>query len=304
MLPIIAALSIGIAVLLFVVVFSAAATEREQVRSSLRQLEDYELGTTREQEMLQPFTERALEPLLSSLLNVGRRFAPTGFAEGITRKIELAGYPAGWSSEMFLIYKVLGAVSGLLWIPLVLGVLGFSGLIGFLFIAFLWAISFRLPDILLDSKRNERVEQIRREIPDLLDLLTISIEAGLGFEQALDRSVAAMPGPLTSEFRRMLQEIRIGSNRADALRAVDARTEIKELRSFIMAVLQADTFGVSIGKILRAQASDARQRRRTWAQEKAQKMPVKLLFPLILCIFPAVFVVVIGPAVIDIAQNL
>ncbi len=303
MLPVIAAICIGLAVLLGALVISAAAGEREQVRSSLRQLEDYELGTTREQEMLQPFSERALEPFLGTLLTVGRKFAPVGFAGSIHRKIELAGFPPGWSVEMFTIYKVLGAVSGLLWIPLIFGVLGLTGILGIGMTAVLWAISFRIPDILLDSLRNQRVEAIRRELPDLLDLLTISIEAGLGFEQALDRSCAAMPGTLTSEFRRMLQEVRIGSNRADSLRAVDARTEVKELRSFIMAILQADAFGVSVGKILRAQADDARQRRRTWAQEKAQKMPVKLLFPLILCIFPSVFVVIVGPAVIDIVKN-
>lgn len=303
MLPVVAATCIGLAVLLGGFVFAAAAGEREQVRSSLRQLEDYELGTTREQEMLQPFSERAVQPLVGTLLSLGRRFAPTGFAERIQRTIELAGFPAGWTVEMFTVYKVLGAVSGLLWIPLVFAVLGMTGVFGAVVVAFLWLISFRLPDILLDGKRTERVEAIRRQLPDLLDLLTISIEAGLGFEQALDRCASAMPGTLSSEFRRMLQEVRLGSNRADALRAVDQRTEVKELRSFIMAVLQADAFGVSMGKILRAQADDARQRRRTWAQEKAQQMPVKLLFPLILCIFPAVFVVVIGPAVIDIAQN-
>lgn len=302
-LPIIAALAIAAAVLLVGLVFVAASTEREQVRSSLRQLEDYEIGTTREQEMLQPFNERAVAPLVGTMLKIGNRFAPSGFAERIGRTIELAGYPAGWSTEMFTVFKVLGAASGVLWIPLVFAVLKMKGLTGVLVVFFLWAISFRWPDLMLDNIKKARQETIRRQLPDLLDLLTISIEAGLGFEQALDRVCAAMPGTLSNEFRRMLQEVRLGGSRADALRAIDSRTEVPELRSFIMAVLQADAFGVSIGRILRAQSDDARQRRRTWAQEKAQKMPVKLLFPLVFCIFPAVFVIVLGPAMIDISKN-
>ncbi|MGB2757438.1 MAG: type II secretion system F family protein [Acidimicrobiia bacterium] len=304
LLPIIAALAVGCALVLIVLVFAAAAGEREQVRSSLRQLEDYELGTTREQAMLQPFSERAFAPVVSSMLEVGNRFAPAGFAARIGHLIEVAGFPPGWSIEMFTVFKVLGAASGFLWIPLVFAVLQFDGIIGIAFVVFLWALSFRLPNILLDSLILQRKEQIRRELPDLLDLLTISIEAGLGFEQALDRVCAVMPGALSVEFRRMLQEVRLGGARADALRAVDARTEVPELHSFLMAVLQADTFGVSIGRILRSQSEDARQRRRTWAQEKAQKMPVKLLFPLVLCIFPAVFVIVIGPAVVEISRTL
>lgn len=302
-LPIVAALAIAAAVLLIGLVFAAAAEEREQVRTSLRQLEDYELGTTREQEMLQPFSERAFAPVVGNMLKLGNKFAPAGFAERIARTIELAGYPAGWTVEMFTVFKVLGAASGVLWIPLVFAILKMNGILAFLLVAILWAISFRWPDLLLDNLMKARQDVIRKQLPDLLDLLTISIEAGLGFEQALDRVCAAMPGTLSNEFRRMLQEVRLGGSRADALRAIDARTEVPELRSFIMAVLQADAFGVSIGRILRSQSDDARQRRRTWAQEKAQKMPVKLLFPLVFCIFPAVFVIVLGPAMVDISKN-
>ncbi len=303
-LAIIAAIAIAGFVGFVVLIIAATVGEREQVRESLRALEDYEIGTTREQEMLESFSDRALAPVVNSALQLGNRFAPSGFGEGVARQIELAGYPSGWSVEMYTVYKVLGAVSGVLWIPLVLGILGISGIFGYAMVALLWAMSFRMPNLLLDNHTKARKDTIRQQLPDLLDLLTISIEAGLGFEQALDRVCAAMPGTLSNEFRRMIQEIRLGGARAEALRAIDHRTEVPELRSFIMAVLQADAFGVSIGRILKAQADDARQRRRTWAQEKAQKMPVKLLFPLVLCIFPSIFVVILGPAVIDITKSL
>ena len=158
--------------------------------------------------------------------------------------------------------------------------------------------------MLLNRKIADRQKEISRKLPDVLDLLVISVEAGLGFEQALDRTCTAVPGALSDEFRRMLHEIRIGSSRADALRAMADRTSVPELRTFILAMLQADTFGVSISKLLRAQADDMRIRRRLRAQEQAQKAPVKMLFPLVFCIFPSIFVVIIGPAFIQIQRSL
>jgi len=182
--------------------------------------------------------------------------------------------------------------------------LGFAGMLMVVAILLLWGCSFMYPDVLVSRKIEERQKEISRKLPDVLDLLVISVEAGLGFEQALDRTTMAVPGPLSDEFRRTLHEIRIGSSRADALRAMADRTDVNELRTFIMAMLQADTFGVSISRLLRSQAAETRTRRRLRAQEQAQKAPVKMLFPLVFCIFPSIFVVILGPAFIQISQSL
>jgi tight adherence protein C len=170
-----------------------------------------------------------------------------------------------------------------------------SGLVALLFVLG--------PDAILNRQKEERQYAIRSKLPDVMDLLVISVEAGLGFEQALDRTVAAVPGPLTDEFSRMLGEVRAGSSRADALRALDERTNVPEIRSFVLAILQADTFGVSIGRVLRAQADEMRIKRRQLAQERAQKAPVKMLIPMVFCIFPSLFVVVLGPAALNIVDT-
>jgi tight adherence protein C len=294
-------LATSIAALTFVV--GSVTAERADVRESLRRLEGYQIQDVRDQEMLAPISERVFAPLLEGLTGVARRFTPAGFGEGVAGKLVLAGSPPNLNVDKILVMKLLGIVSVVVWAPLVLA-LGFQGLMAFVAIALLWGASFLYPDVLVNRKIDERQKEISRKLPDVLDLLVISVEAGLGFEQALDRTCTAVPGALSDEFRRMLHEIRIGSSRATALRAMADRTAVPELRAFILAMLQADTFGVSISRLLRSQADEMRIRRRLRAQELAQKAPVKMLFPLVFCIFPSIFVVILGPAFIQISRSL
>ncbi len=164
------------------------------------------------------------------------------------------------------------------------------------------AAGFFAPDLLVLHLAQERQEDIRRTLPDILDTLVVTVEAGLGFEAALAQVVQNGRGPMVGEFARVLHEMQIGRPRVDALREMAARTNVTELRAFASAVVQATTLGIPMAKVLRQQAAEMRLRRRQRAEELAQKVPVKILFPMILCIFPALFVVVIGPGVIRIVE--
>ncbi len=303
MLPI-ALLLFGSAVGLAIWAVAGSAEEKATVRASLRQLEGYEVDNVRDQELLKPVRERAIAPVAERLTDVGRHFTPDGYGEKIKNRLVTAGYPSVDTYDRFLAIKVIGIALVPVVIFLVLGVLGMSGLMGIIVALLLALVCVMGPDAILNRRMAERQFAIRTKLPDVLDLLVISVEAGLGFEQALDRTVAAVPGPLTQEFARMLGEVRAGSTRANAMRAMEKRCDIPELRSFVLAILQADTFGVSIGRVLRAQADEMRIKRRQLAQEMAQKAPVKMLIPMVFCVFPALFVVVIGPAIINITNTL
>lgn len=297
-------LLVAAAVLLVVVAFTMGAMDRAEVRDSLRQLDSYQIAGVREQEMLAPVTERVLAPVGDALANVTRRFTPTGYVDNSREKWVLAGSPPGLAPDKLLLYKGLGIVLVPVWFVLFLVVLPLPGIISLVLVGALTLGGVMGPDSSLNRALEGRKRRIALQLPDTLDLLVISVEAGLGFEQALDRTVSAIPGDLAEEFKRMLQEVRIGASRAEALRALDARTDVPELRSFILAMLQADTFGVSIARILRQQADELRIRRRFKIQEAAQKAPVKMLFPLVFCIFPSVFVVILGPAALKILSAL
>lgn len=278
--------------------------ERSVVRSSLRQLDGYEVENVRDQELLRPFSERALVPFVSGLTGIGRRFTPVGYVEGIRQKFIHAGRGSQEAVDRFLAIRVVTVAAVPLWFLFVFVVMRASGTMALLLFGLGALVLILGPDALINRRVEERKHEIQMQLPDILDLLTISVEAGLGFEQALDRTVAAVPGALSDEFGRMLGETRAGASRGEAMRAMEARTDVPEVRSFVLAILQADTFGVSIGRVLRAQADEMRIKRRQLAQEKAQKAPVKMLIPMVFCVFPALFVVIIGPAGISISENL
>jgi tight adherence protein C len=303
MVPIILVIAVG-AVVLGAWSASTALEARTGARRSMRAIENYEVVDVREQEMLESVTDRLVAPVGRKLLEVARSLTPVGYIEKLKRNIVLAGNPPGYEVDRLLVWKVLGVASGIGWILASVVLLSGHMLLMVLTIAFTWGLSVFGPDVVLSQHITKRRTEIQRRMPDTLDLLVISVEAGLGFEQALDRTATTVPGPLSEELRRMLQETRMGASRADALRALDERTNVEELRTFIVAMLQADSFGVSIARILRTQADEMRIRRRYIAQEKSQKAPVRMLFPLVLCIFPATLVVVVMPGFMQVFNKL
>jgi tight adherence protein C len=277
------------------------ADERVSVRATRARLADYEApAETRDVELTESFSARVLEPAAVRIAGWARAALPDKYVENVQAKLVLAGRGQPEETDRFLVFHVLSVVAT----PLVCYVAWqYTSVRGIELFAILALIVFAGvvgPDAWLNRAIESRQLAIRKKLPDVLDLLVISVEAGLGFEQALARAVTMVEGPLSEEFARMLGEMRAGSSRAVALTALDARTDVREVRSFVLALKQADVFGVSIGSILRNQAADMRVRRHQLAQEEAQKAPVKMLFPMVFCIMPALFVVTAGPAFLNI----
>jgi len=295
--------SSGIAMAIWVV--ASQAHEKSAVRESLRALEDYEVESVRDQELLNPLAERAFLPILGALTSIGRRLTPVGYVDGVRQKFVLSGRPMAAQVDRFLAIRVVTVVlvPVSFWVFYVWNPFGLTGKTQMAATALVVLVLLVGPDARLNRAVEERQKNVLRGLPDIIDLLVISVEAGLGFEQALQRTVVSVPGELSDEFSRMLGEVQAGATRADSMRAMEARIEVPEVRSFVLAILQADTFGVSIGRVLRGQAEEMRIKRRQIAQEKAQKAPVKMLIPMVFCIFPALFTVVLGPAMIRIMSN-
>lgn len=232
--------------------------------------------------------------------NLASRLSPSMTSGSLQHRLDLAGNPARWTPDRFLAVKGLGLV--------VLGMLGalyglHSPALLVLFAAIGAAIGFFLPDLLLYNAGVKRQQRIQMALPDALDMLTVCVEAGLGFDAALAQVARNTSGPLAAEFARALQEMQIGKSRADALRGAAERSNVPELRAFVSALVQASELGVAVAAVLREQAKEMRIKRRQRAEEQAQKIPVKILFPLVLCLFPGMFVVIIGPGIIRIATN-
>ena len=299
-------LSVFAACGLVALVAAGGMAERAAVRASLRQLDDYEAAAlpSREIELSEGFAPRVVAPVLGWLVGLGRRLTPRDYAANSAAKLAHAGIGSPDDVDRFLAVRVVTIALIPVAFALCYFVLPLEGRMPLGLFLFLTLLLVLGPDAVLNRKVEERRHQIQMRLPDVLDLLTISVEAGLGFEQALDRTVAAVPGPLSEEFARMIGETRAGSSRADALKSLEQRTGVPEVKSFVLALLQADAFGVSIGRILRQQAEEMRVRRRQLVQEIAQKAPVKMLFPMVFCIFPSLFVVVLAPAMFNIVDAL
>ena len=294
------------AMLLAFIALQDFVLERRQVFKALRSVRAIELTPTdvRKRELAVPFYQRVLVPTLKGVGSIGRRFTPASVTERLRKELVYAGSPVGWDAERVLAMKLLGTavLAGLSFVVSRLG--GLSPFRGLVLMALLGIVGYYLPEWILRSKSGARQKAMQRALPDALDLLSITVEAGLGFDAAVARVARQAGGPLGEEFHRVLQEMQIGKTRADALRDLADRTSIPELKSFVLAMVQADIFGISIAKVLAVQAREMRIKRRQRAEEQAQKVPVKIVFPLILCIFPSLFIVLLGPAMITIYQNI
>jgi tight adherence protein C len=298
-----AVLFLGLLGILAAVLFTVR--ERREISKRAALLDGFRVSAQplRKQELEQPFGERVLGPATERFVAFGRRLTPDERLDRIRRRLDLAGNPPGWDVDRILGLKALGLFAGIALGVLVPPVFG-AGLRGIVLTTMTLALlGWFGPTMWIYQKGYDRTEQIQRELPDAMDLLTISVEAGLAFDAALAQVARNSDGPLAKELFRVLQEMQIGTGRIDAMRALADRTNLEELRAFVGAMVQADSFGIPIANVLRVQSKEMRVKRSQRAEEKAQKVPVKILFPLIFCIMPALFVVVLGPAGIKIFEQ-
>ena len=269
----------------------AVQARLEQLVVQPKSLEEYELQA--------PFFERTVRPLVKRLSKVGRRGDQGGIIARTDAKLEKAGYPGGLRGADWMGVKILSAIVFaiifFLLLSLIAGVAGglFFGLIGLF-------IGFMAPEFWLGRKIRSRATEMVLQLPDALDLLTISVEAGLGFDAALAKVVEKMNGPLVNEFRQALAEVRMGRTRREALRDVASRADAQPISNFIGAIVQAEQLGVPIAKVLQIQSQQLRIERRQRAEEAAAKAPVKMLFPMVGCIFPTIFIEILGPGVVTV----
>lgn len=241
--------------------------------------------------------------VMPGVKRIGRgvqRLTPFDLADRINTKLVFAGSPEGWDAERVVALKIIGGIVGLIGGLLLMAMLPISPMLKLFAIVLFTLIGYTVPSTQVSSMASKRQRLIQKQLADVMDLLTISVEAGLGFDQALSQVVKNVPGPLAEEMSRLLQEIQIGVGRGDAFRHLGERTNVPELDGFVLSMIQADLFGVSIANVLRAQSKELRVKRRQRAEEIAQKIPVKLLFPMIFMVLPALFIIVLGPGAIQI----
>ena len=304
-LPLIVLLAVmGIAVLGLIFAGLASSTRSEDVAVRLEEFASRSTPITLEEiELSQPFSQRVIKPILEGAAGFITRFAPANALENARHHLELAGRPYNWGPTEFFGFRALAA--------LLLGVFAFllvtvagrpfgtrmiSTLVGV-------GLGYMLPVLWLRSKIRRSQDEVVKALPDALDLLTICVEAGLGFDAAMAKVAEKWDNELSRAFGRVIQEIRLGKLRREALREMDRNLEVTDITSFAAAIIQADQLGVSIAKVMRIQSEQMRIRRRQRAEEKAHQAPVKMLFPMVFLIFPAIYVVLLGPAVLVVMES-
>jgi len=257
----------------------------------------------RQQELEGSAIDRMLMPSAKRLGRTVVRLTPFDLHTRIQEQLVLAGNPPAWDAERVVALKIIGGIVGVGAGALLMALVPISGWLKVIFVVVIGMIGYTVPSTQVKSMASKRQRTIQKQLPDVMDLLTISVEAGLGFDAALAQVTKNVPGPLAEEMSRLLQEVQIGVSRSDAFRNMSSRTNVVELQSFTLSMIQADLFGVSIANVLRAQSRELRHKRRQRAEEIAQKIPVKLLFPMIFMVLPALFIIVLGPGAIQIYQQ-
>ena len=291
--------------ILLIVLGLAGSAPVDPVQARLTQLGTMQAKNLEELELQSPFLERTIRPLAAKLSGAVARVTSASFSATTQKRLALAGNPGDLRVADWLGVKAIGAVVGA-GIGGVLGLvlLGAGPVLGLAMAAVGLMFGYTVPEFWLGGRVKKRQHAIVLMIPDSLDLLTISVRAGLGFDAALAKVVEKLDGPLSDEFRRALAEVRVGKARREALRDIIPRTEVQALTNFIGAIIQAEQLGVSISKVLQVQSEQLRIERRQRAEEMAAKAPIKMLFPLVGCIFPSLFIIILGPAIILIVLNL
>jgi tight adherence protein C len=285
-----AAVSVALVILWWTVSSARTPTHATRTAENLRRVTE---GSDLRQILLSHGAgQRAVGPAMRFVAAQIRRLTPVGWTEALARRVVRAGVSARWPTERVLVAKtllVMAVIAAAILRPP-------SSLIGMMGWITLGAVVFFIPDLVLANQARERKKAIQHALPDTLDQITISVEAGLGFEAAMARAARTGDGPLNEELSRALSEIQLGAARHDALRGLVDRTHVPELRHFVLAIIQAESYGLPVAQVLRVQAKELRVKRRQRAEERALKIPVKIVFPLAICILPTLFIVILGPA--------
>lgn len=278
------------------------ASGRQERSAIARNLSGGAIRDLRELRLQGSPVRRGLAPLVARVAGIAWRWSPPQWFEARARRLDLAGLSDRWTADALVTAKVLLAgvalaVTTAWWLaaPSTGRLLGAGAAV-----LFAWL----LPDLVIRTRARRRQDALLLALPDVLDQITIAVEAGLGFDAALARVGRTGDGPLAQELVRTLQEMNIGVPRAQALRNLIARTDVADLRQFVFAVIQAETYGVPVARVLRIQSQELRVKRRQRAEERAMKIPVKVVFPLVLCILPSLFVIILGPAMIRVFRDL
>ena len=295
--------TVFIAVFILVLAFGLPPVLKKTPKSKISKVAQYGKDKGQDVEEVPSFSDRVLKPFFSRTASVVKRMNAKEVIEDTRRKLQLAGIDESVGIDEYLALKLLLPIGFI-----------FIIILEFIFLNIpLWAklaslviipISYFFPDIFLRSRIQNRQEEIRVTLPNALDLLTISIEAGMGFNIALSKVADNIKGPLGKEFKKMLHEIQIGFSRRDAFKNLDKRTDVPDLSAFVVSMIQADVFGIPVGRVLRVQASEMRIKRRQRAEEYGYKAPIKLIFPVLFCLFPSLLTVVIGPGAIQIYEQI